>query len=60
MRRTSFGVSFRPTEPVTFNLIYHIGNTPDLLLRLPDGRPFPPYFTNLGVNGVTFGMGWAF
>ena len=60
MRRTSFGVSFRPTEPVTFNVIYHINNTPELFLRLPDGRPFPPYFTNLGVNGVTFGMGWAF
>jgi len=60
MRRTSFGVSFRPTEPVTFNVIYHISNEPDLFLRLPDGRPFPPYFTNLGANGVTFGMGWAF
>jgi hypothetical protein len=60
MRRTSFGVSLRPTEPVTFNVIYHINNTPESFLRLPDGRPFPPYFTNLGVNGVTFGMGWAF
>jgi hypothetical protein len=60
MRRASFGLSLRPTEAATFNLTYHIDRRPDVFLRLPDGRPFPPYFTNLGVNGLSFGMAWAF
>src|SRR5262249_2559176 len=37
MRRTSFGVSIRPTEAAAFNFSYHFDRKPDLFLRLPDG-----------------------
>ncbi|HMG35990.1 MAG TPA: hypothetical protein VKM94_18790 [Blastocatellia bacterium] len=60
MRRLSLGVSLRPTEAASINFAYHFDRKPDLFLRLPDGRPFPPYFTNLGVNGFTMGLAWAF
>ena len=60
MRRTSVGVSLRPTEAASFNLTYHFDRKPDLFLRLPDGRPFPPYFTNQGVKGLSLGLVWAF
>ena len=60
MRRASFGVSLRPTEAASFNLTYHVDRKPDVFLRLPDGRPFPPYFTNLGVKGLSLGLSWAF
>ncbi|MBX7221346.1 MAG: carboxypeptidase regulatory-like domain-containing protein [Blastocatellia bacterium] len=60
MRRASYGLSIRPTEAATFNFTYHHDLKPGLLLRLPDGRPFPPYFTNLGVKGFSFGMAYAF
>ena len=60
MRRTSFGVSLRPSEAASINLVYHVDARPKKFLRLPDGRPFPPYFTNLGINGLSLGMVWAF
>lgn len=60
MRRASFGLSIRPTEAASFNFAYHIDRKPDVFLRLPDGRPFPPYFTNLGIKGFSMGMVWAF
>ncbi len=60
MRRTSVGVSLRPTEAASFNMTYHFDRKPDLFLRLPDGRPFPPYFTNLGIRGFSLGLVWAF
>jgi hypothetical protein len=60
MRRTSFGISLRPTEAASFNFTYHINSKPDRFLRLLDGRPFPPYFTNAGANGVSLGLVWAF
>ncbi len=60
MRRTSVGFSLRPTEAASFNVTYHINNKPERFLRLPDGRPFPPYFTNLGANGLSVGFVWAF
>ncbi len=59
-RRYSVGLSVRPTEATTFNATYSFNRKPDLFLRLPDGRPFPPYFTNQGVNTFTFGMAVAF
>lgn len=59
-RRYSMGISIRPTEATTFNATYSFNRKPDLFLRLPDGRPFPPYFTNQGVNTFTFGMAVAF
>ncbi|MBI4851924.1 MAG: carboxypeptidase regulatory-like domain-containing protein [Acidobacteria bacterium] len=59
-RRYSVGISIRPTEATTFNATYSFNRKPDLFLRLPDGRPFPPYFTNQGVNTFTFGMAVAF
>src|SRR6266508_2364101 len=60
MRRTSLGFSLRPTEAASFNLTYHINQKPERFLRLPDGRPFPPYFTNADANGLSLGLVWAF
>lgn len=60
IRRTSLGVSLRPTEAATFNFTYHHDTKPEIFLRLPDGRPFPPYFTNLGGHHFSFGMAYAF
>ena len=60
MRRTSLGFSLRPTEAASFNLTYHINQQPEKFLRLLDGRPFPPYFTNAGANGLSLGLVWAF
>jgi len=60
MRRTSLGFSLRPTEAASFNLTYHINQQPERFLRLLDGRPFPPYFTNSGANGLSLGLVWAF
>lgn len=60
MRRYSVGFSVRPTEAVSFNFIYNKDRRPDVFLRLPDGRPFPPYYTNLGVRSFSFGMAYAF
>ncbi len=59
-RRYSMGLSIRPVEATTFNFTYNFNRKPDLFLRLPDGRPFGPYFTNLGVNSFSFGMAVAF
>lgn len=59
-RRYSMGLSIRPAEATTFNFTYNFNRKPDLFLRLPDGRPFSPYFTNLGVNSFSFGMAVAF
>jgi len=60
MRRTSLGLSLRPTEAASLNVTYHIDRKPGTFLRLPDGRPFPPYFTNLGIKGLSLGFVWAF
>ncbi len=60
MARHSFGISIRPTEAATFNFVVHKDRTPDVFLRLEDGRPFPPYFTNAGVWSFSFGAGFAF
>lgn len=60
MRRLSFGMSLRPTEAASINLTYHLDRKPDKFLRLPDGRAFPPYFTNLGIKGLSLGLVWAF
>lgn len=60
LRRYSMGLSVRPTEAAAFTFTYNIDKKPDLFLRLPDGRPFPPYFTNSGVNSFVFGMSYAF
>ncbi|PYP87789.1 MAG: hypothetical protein DMF61_09080 [Blastocatellia bacterium AA13] len=60
MRRTSVGLSLRPTEAASINFAYHFDKKPDLFLRLPDSRPFPPYFTNLGIKGFSLGLVWAF
>jgi hypothetical protein len=60
IRRVSFGISMRPTEAASINLAYHLDRKPDILLRLPDGRPFPPYFTNLGIKSFSLGLVWAF
>lgn len=60
MRRYSAGISIRPTEAASFNFIYNKDRKPNVFLRLPDGRPFPPYYTNLGVSSFSFGMSYAF
>lgn len=60
MRRYSVGLSIRPTEAASFNFIYNKDRKPDVFLRLPDGRPFPPFYTNLGVSSFSFGMSYAF
>jgi hypothetical protein len=58
--RTTIGVSIRPTEAAGFNFSVHFNRDPDIDLRLPDNRPFPPYQTNLGATGFSMAWVWAF
>jgi hypothetical protein len=59
-RRTTIGLSLRPTEAASINFSYHFNAKPDIFLRLPDGRPLPPYQTNINANGFSFGLAYAF
>ena len=58
--RTSVGLSIRPTEAAGFNFAVHFNRTPDILLALPDGRPFPPYQTNIDATSFSMAWVWAF
>lgn len=57
---TTVGLSIRPTEAVGFNFDIHFNRDPDIDLRLPDDRPFPPYQTNIGATGFSMSWVWAF
>lgn len=59
-QRLTVGLSIRPTEAVGFNFGVHFNRDPDIDLRLPDNRPFPPYQTNIGATGFSMGWVWAF
>ena len=59
-RRTSVGLSIRPTEAAGFNFAIHFEADPKIQLFLPDGRPFPPYQTNIGETAFSAGFVWAF
>ncbi len=59
-RRTSVGLSIRPTEAAGFNFAVHFEADPKIKLFLTDGRPFPPYQTNIGKTAFSAGFVWAF
>lgn len=59
-RRTSVGLSIRPTEAASFNFALHFEADPKIKLFLTDGRPFPPYQTNIGRTAFSAGFVWAF